>query len=172
MNSWKKASPLLATVFCVLVSSLLWGADSLPQVQLNTASASPRSVETQTQQSILRDYTAAWKTLTQSLDENSAKPLASYFVGNAKDMLTASVTDQQKSGVHSRYLNQSHDVKAVFYGPEGDVIELRDTLNCQVQVLDGDKVVYSEPVVLHYIVLMTPGADRWVVRQMQSVHEF
>jgi hypothetical protein len=25
---------------------------------------------------------------------------------------------------------------------------------------------------VHYIVLMTPGADRWVIRQLQSVPEF
>jgi hypothetical protein len=26
--------------------------------------------------------------------------------------------------------------------------------------------------VVHYVVLMTPGADRWVIRQLQSVPEF
>jgi hypothetical protein len=25
---------------------------------------------------------------------------------------------------------------------------------------------------VHYVVLMTPGADRWVIRQLQSVPEF
>jgi hypothetical protein len=36
-------------------------------------------------------------------------------------------------------------------------------------VLDGDKVIYEEPVDVEYIVLMTPGADRWMVRQMQAM---
>jgi hypothetical protein len=141
------------------------------QIKLNAASAAPREVEEQTEQRLLRDYTAAWKTLTASLDQNSAAPLATYFVGAAKDSYTAAVDAQAKSGLHTRYLDQKHDLQVVFYAPEGDVVQLRDKLTCQMQILDGTKVIHDEPVVLQYIVLMTPGADRWVVRQLQSVSE-
>jgi len=30
-------------------------------------------------------------------------------------------------------------------------------------------VIYEEPVNTEYMVLMTPGADRWMVRQMQAI---
>jgi hypothetical protein len=47
-------------------------------------------------------------------------------------------------------------------------MQLRDHAQFDLQVLDGDKVIYEEPVNGEYIVLMTPGADRWMVRQMQA----
>jgi hypothetical protein len=52
------------------------------------------------------------------------------------------------------------------------MIELHDTADYQLQVLDGSKTIHDEHVVVHYVVLMTPGSDRWVIRQMQSVSEF
>jgi hypothetical protein len=47
-------------------------------------------------------------------------------------------------------------------------MELRDHADLEVEILDGDKVIYHEPVTVEYMVLMTPGADRWLVRQMQA----
>ena len=42
----------------------------------------------------------------------------------------------------------------------------------QLQIRDGDKIIHDEHVVVHYVVLMTPGADRWVIRQLQAVPQF
>jgi hypothetical protein len=50
-------------------------------------------------------------------------------------------------------------------------MELRDRVQLEVQIFDGSKVVSDEPVNLDYVVLMTPGADRWMVRQLQAVQE-
>ena len=63
-------------------------------------------------------------------------------------------------------------MEAAFYAPEGDMIELHDTAEYDLQILDGDKTIHSEHAVVHYVVLMTPGADRWVVRQLQAVPAF
>ena len=52
------------------------------------------------------------------------------------------------------------------------MIELHDTADYRLQILDGSKTIHDEHVVVHYVVLMTPGADRWVIRQLQSVPEF
>jgi hypothetical protein len=60
----------------------------------------------------------------------------------------------------------------VFYAPEGDLIELQDNADFQRQVLDGRNTIQEEHVVARYIVLMTPSADRWVVRQLQAVPHF
>jgi hypothetical protein len=48
-------------------------------------------------------------------------------------------------------------------------MELRDHAQLDVQVMDGGKVIYEEPVNVDYVVIMTPGADRWLVRQLQAV---
>jgi hypothetical protein len=141
-------------------------------VVLNVSKAAPRSVESVTQRSILRDYRFAWVNLDQALESNSNAPLSDLFAGTASAWLNDAVNSQRRSGLSSRYLNQSHTLEAVFYAPEGDVIELHDTADYQLQVLDGSKTIHDERVVVHYVVLMTPGADRWVIRQLQAVPEF
>jgi hypothetical protein len=66
-------------------------------------------------------------------------------------------------------VDQNHRLEAVFYAPEGDVMELHDTAEYELRISDGGKIIHDEHVVMHYVVLMTPGADRWVIRQLQAV---
>lgn len=148
------------------------GADSTPQVTLNTSKAGPRAVEDLTERAILRDYRFAWLNLDLALESDSSGPLSGLFAGSASAWLNDSVAAQRSSGLRSKYLNQNHKLDAVFYAPEGDVIELHDTAEYDWQILDGSKTIHDEHVVVHYVVLMTPGADRWVVRQLQAVPSF
>ena len=150
----------------------LKAADTSPQVTLNVTKAAPRTVELLTQRALLRDYKFAWTNLAQALESNSMESLNGLFAGTANTWLKGKVSTQRLSGLSSRYSNQSHKVDAVFYAPEGDVIELHDTAEYDYQVLDGSKSIHSEHAVVHYVVLMTPGADRWVVRQLQAVQHF
>jgi hypothetical protein len=157
-----------------LALSLLFSAaaDSSPQVTLNTSKAGPRQVESLTERSVLRDYRFAWENLAEAMESNSTAPLNSLFTGTASAWLNNAVSSQRRSGLTSRYLNQSHKLEAVFYAPEGDVIELHDTADYDLQILDGNKTIHNEHVSVRYVVLMTPGADRWVIRQLQSVPQF
>jgi len=138
-------------------------------VQLNVAGAGPRSVEDLTEHTIARDYDAAWKSMAQAFAQGSAAPLSAYFTGSAKTALAKAVKSQQQSGLRSQYTNQSHKLRAIFYAPEGDAMELQDTAEFDFQLMDGDKVVHQEHTVLHYVVLMTPSSDRWMVRRLESV---
>jgi len=148
------------------------GVDASPQVELDTSRVGPRAIETLTERSVLAGYRFAWENLASALQSNSLAPLNGSFVGTANSSLKERVIAQQRSGLSSRYLNQIHKVDAVFYAPEGDLIELHDRAEYTLQILDGDKTVHNERIVVRYVVLMTPGADRWVVRQMQSVPHF
>jgi hypothetical protein len=152
-------------------SAFMRAADSAVSVQLDTSKTGPRAVENQTEQAILRDYRVAWSSMAQALEFNTVDPLQGPFVGTARKWLNDSVVDQQRAGLSARYTDQSHKVQAVFYAPEGDVIELHDTAEFQLQIRDGGKLVHDEHVVRHYVVLMTPGADRWMIRQLQAVPE-
>jgi hypothetical protein len=149
----------------------LLAADST-QVQLDVKNAGPRQVENLTERGILRDYRFAWTSLAQALEVNTVDPLEGPFVGDAKKWLRETILSQQKSGLSQRYLGQTHHLEAVFYAPEGDVMELHDTAEYQLQISDGGKVIHDEHVVMHYVVLMTPGADRWVIRHLQAVPQF
>jgi hypothetical protein len=158
--------PLLAFV------QIASAADARPQVTLSVSKAAPRAVEALTQRALLRDYKFAWTNLAQALEANSVQPLNGLFIGNANTWLKEKVSSQRANGLSSRYSNQSHKVEAVFYAPEGDVIELHDVAEYDYEILDGSKSIHSEHAVVHYLVLMTPGADRWVVRQLQAVQQF
>jgi hypothetical protein len=161
---------LIAITVITALSSV--AADTTPQVVLNISKAAPRSVESLTERALLRDYKFAWVNIEQALESNSTAPLSGLFAGTANKWLTDAVEGQRRSGMSCRYLNQSHKVEAAFYAPEGDMIELHDSAEYDLRILDGDKTVHSEHAVVHYVVLMTPGADRWVIRQLQAVPAF
>jgi hypothetical protein len=39
----------------------------------------------------------------------------------------------------------------------------------EIRVFDGDKLISTSTSTHKYLVLMTPGSDRWFVRYLQSV---
>jgi hypothetical protein len=156
----------------LLVSSLFaYADDAAVQVQLDSKKAGPRSVETLTERGIVRDYRLAWTNMSRALEFNNLDPLDGSFIGEVKQWLRQTITNQH-SGLSQRYVEQSHKLEAVFYAPEGDAIELHDTAEYRLQLFDAGKLVADEPMVVHYVVLMTPSADRWMVRQLQAVPEF
>ena len=71
--------------------------------------------------------------------------------------------------MHVRYVDHGHQVKAFFYAPDGGEMQLLDKAQIEEQVLDGDKVIHQENSTQQYLVLMTPGADRWFVRSLEPV---
>lgn len=161
---------ILATI--VVMALPVFAADVVPRVVLNTSKAGPRAVESLTEKSILRDYKFAWVSLSHALESNAALVLNGPFEGSASDWAHQRVEAQRRSGISSRYLNQKHNLEAVFYAPEGDVMELHDTAEYDFEILDGEKSIHNEHAVVHYVVLMTPAADHWVVRQLQAVPQF
>jgi len=141
---------------------------SARKVELNAENLGPRSIEDLTEKSITRDYGLAWQTMAAALRENRRELLDGYFTGIAKATLAEQIADQKNSGIRVRYTDQGHKLEAVFYSPSGDAMQLRDRAQLEVEIVDGDKVVQREDVTLNYLVLMTPGADRWLVRDLQT----
>ena len=163
------------TVFAFMTVCLVRaqnGAGSpLPPVHLNADNLGPRSIEDLTSKSVPRDYAYAWQTMAQAMSQNRVDLLSGYFTGFAKEKLTQRIEDQKKTGIHTRYTDRGHKLTGLFYSSAGDAMQLRDEAKLDIEILDGDKVIQSEQVTLHYQVLMTPGADRWLVRDLQSTQE-
>jgi hypothetical protein len=161
------------TIFVLLLSSSVYSyaGDAAVQVQLDSTKAGPRAVESLTEQGIIRDYRLAWTNMSRALEFDNLDPLNGSFVGEARQWLRRTITNQTP-GLSQKYVEQNHKLEAVFYAPEGDAIELHDTAQYRLQLFDGGKLVDDEPMVVHYVVLMTPSADRWMVRQLQAVPEF
>jgi len=131
----------------------------------------PRVLEEQTQAAVIRDYLRAWQTVGTAFEQNDAARLDRDFVGTAHDKLTEAIHQQAAAGIHTRYRDKSHDIRIVFYSPEGLSIELMDTVQYDVDILDHDKVQATKQVSARYIVVLTPAEVRWRVRVFQAQSE-
>jgi hypothetical protein len=159
---------VLSAVAYLLICHAVVADTGTSKVELNADNVGPRSIEDLTQKSIGRDYGYAWQTMAAALRENRKELLDGYFTGSAKATLAEQIADQKKSGVRVRYSDHGHKLDAIFYSPSGDAMQLRDRAQLEVEIVDGDRVIHREDVILNYLVLMTPGADRWLVRDLQT----
>ncbi len=160
-------------LFVILVLGLpqsMFGAPPKgPEIRLDASKATPRDVEDQTRESIARDYGKAWQSLERALEDNRPDLLNTDFVGYAQEHWLQTVGAQKASGFSRHIVDHGHQVQVVFYSADGSAIQLRDTAQLQVQYRDGSKVLHSESLTRHYLVLMTPAENRWKVRVLQEI---
>ena len=147
-------------------------AAATAKVELDVTKAGPREVEDSTRNAIVRDYTQAWQVMAAALANNTEGPLGQAFVGIARDKLAERVAAQAKSGLRARIVDKGHALQAVFYSPEGSAMQLHDVAKYELQLLDGDDVVFSQEVQEKYIALMTVAEGRWKVRVLEQVADF
>jgi hypothetical protein len=166
---------LIFTTAALMVTGVLFTCvsadDSLPHVELNADNLGPRSIEDLTSKVVPLDYANAWQTMAWALAQDRTDLLDGYFTGLAKENLTHLIADQKQTNIRIRYQDHGHKLDALFYSPAGDAMQLRDQACLDVDVMEGEKVIHSERVNLQYIVLMTPGADRWLVRDLEIAPE-
>lgn len=171
--SWQRVAGACLLLALIGLVALAAPADPPGVVaQLDISKAGPRKIEAQTEGRILADYRLAWSGIAQAMSANDSGALEALFVGSAKKWLDDRITGQQRSGIRTRYSNQSHSLQAVFYAPEGDLMELHDTAEYDTQVVAAGKVIHEDHGAHRYVVLMTPGADRWVIRELTEVAQF
>ena len=144
-------------------------ASALPPVVLSADAIHPRPIEQRTGEAITHDYAQAWQDLADALATNQVDLLNNYFTGEAKRHLTERITAQQRAGVRTQSIDAGHKVRAVFYSPDGGEMQLEDQAKVETKVFDGSRQIYSANSAQKYLVLMTPGADRWYVRSLESV---
>jgi hypothetical protein len=170
-----------ATTFAIAVSALAVAQSSaapraepqpqvqLPEVHLDAIGLSPRPIEELTGTTIARHYALAWHDLALGFESDQADGLDEEFVGFARDRLTQRIDEQKQTGMHVRILDHGHHLRAVFYSMDGTAMQLADHVQLEIQTFDGNKLVDTQNSPHDYIVLMTPGADRWYVRDLQEV---
>jgi hypothetical protein len=107
-----------------------------------------------------------------ALAENRPDLIDESFVGYAHDKLVSQIKEQEKHGLSTRYIDHGHQVEATFYSPEGSAVQLQDTAQLEIQLLDGSKVVSSRTVTRKYIAVVTVVEDAWKVRVLDGVPEF
>jgi hypothetical protein len=152
-----------------LLAALLLSAHTQPTIRvapMNTVG--PRPVESQTQSAVIRDYLLAWKSMNTALSENRASALEGSFVGQARDKLIDTIGAQQNIGIRTSYQDKSHDIKVVFYSPEGLSIQLTDEVEYSVALRNGDRELGSQQVHARYVAVLTPTESKWKVRVFQG----
>jgi hypothetical protein len=156
-------------IACTLVAALSVSASDQPVVRVEpTNSVGPRVLEKQTETAVVRDYLQAWRSLSDALGQNRADLLDRDFVGVAKEKLADTIREQAKLGIQIRYRDSAHDVQLVFYSPEGLSIQLLDTVDYDVQILDQEKVQTTQHVRARYVAVLTPTEVQWKVRLLQT----
>lgn len=149
-------------------SALLVCAQQLPEVHLDADGLAPRPIEQLTGTTVAQHYAQAWRTMADALESNRADLLADEFTGIAKDRLAQRVAEQKSAGLHTRIVDHGHRVKALFYSSDGTAMQLIDQANLEIETYDGDKLIDTQNFPCEYVILMTPGADRWYVRDLQE----
>jgi hypothetical protein len=161
----RKPFPILCAFFTAFSS--LGFAQIAVRVESPTLQG-PRPLPEQTGTAAIRDYLQSWQSLKAALEQNRTDLLDPAFVGTAKDTLTATIEQQTALGIRTRYQDRSHDIKIVFYSPEGLSIELIDGVEYDVQILDHDGVKTTQHVSARYVIVLTPAEVRWRVRVFQA----
>ena len=149
MNKKSSARKLLpmgsSLIFCsIFVAIFVFAADEpgadKPAVQVEpTNTVGPRTLEKQTETAVVRDYLDAWRSMGAALDQNRAQLLDADFVGTAKQKLTDTIHEQAKLGIETRYRDTAHHLRLTFYSPEGMSLQLLDTVDYEVQIVDHGK---------------------------------
>jgi hypothetical protein len=155
---------------CILATVFLTGFQQ-PAVQVDPDSGGPRNLEAQTRAAVVRDYLQAWKSMNGAFQENRADLVDASFVGVAKEKLADTVREQQALGLKTNYRDLSHNIKVVFYSPEGLSIQLLDAVQYEVQVIDHDRVQATQHLSTRYVSVLTPTEVRWKVRVFQAQPE-
>jgi len=159
---------LILTGLAPMLSRALAADEPGVKLDLDTSQIGPRQIEDVTEEAITREYAAAWHNLEAALAENRADLLEKNFIGQAQEKFADQIEAQKKSGLKTRFVDRGHTVKAVFYSPEGSAIQLKDTAKLEMQVLDGNDVIYSKPVERHYVAIMSVTGSGWKVRVLES----
>jgi len=165
----------LAIAFVIVIAASLASsvrADvNLPRVVIIAEGIGPRQIEQRTGETVTHDYAQAWHDIAESLNSNRADLLGEYLTGDCKRQLSQRISDQKRTRLRTEYVDNGHDVKAVFYSLDGGMMQLEDHAKLETKLFDGQQVIYTGNSTHIYLVLMTPGADRWLIRSLQEVPE-
>jgi hypothetical protein len=173
-SQWMPAAFALIGMAYVLIfapSSFCQSSAQLQQVavQLDANDLAPRPIEELTGTTLVRHYAQAWRDMADALDSGRIGGLGDDFVGFARDRLVQRIEAQNRTGVHVRIADHGHHLKAVFYSTDGTAMQLFDQAQLEIQTFDGSKLLDTQTATHEYMVLMTPGADRWYIRDLEEV---
>ncbi|HEY6490222.1 MAG: hypothetical protein WCC26_00945 [Terracidiphilus sp.] len=130
--------------------------------------AGTRNLQQQTASAAVRDYLESWQALTAAFAQNRAALLDRDFVGIARQRLGNTMQQQSELGLRTQYRDLGHDIRVVFYSPEGLSLELEDYVEYDIQLFDHGSSKGLQHMKAKYVVVMTPAETRWRIRVFQA----
>jgi hypothetical protein len=156
-------------LFFVASGGDMWGQ---PSVRVDAPDAGgTSSLQKQTAAAAIQNYLHSWESLREAFEKNQVAALDQDFVGAAKDKLTSTIRQQSALGFGTTYLDRAHEIKIVFYSPEGLSLELEDTVDYDVQLIGHGAPTEKLNRRARYFVVLTPAETRWRVRVFQAEHD-
>lgn len=128
----------------------------------------PRPIEPETEHAAIRDYLQSWQAMQSAFQQNRTDLLDADFAGGAMSQLSSTIKEQSALGMHTQYQDTSHNIKFLFYSPEGLSIEFIDEVKFTLQVFDHGRLVATHHESARYLVVMSPAEVRWRVRIFQA----
>ena len=163
---------LKLVVFCVIAVGGATAGWAQAQVHVKMPDLSGTStLKEQTASAAIQNYLQAWDGLRSAMAQNRADLLDSYFIGTARDKLSATVRQQASLGIRTNYQDKSHDIQVVFYSRDGMSLQLIDDVEYVVQLVAPGQHAVAQNVKARYVAVMTPTETKWRVRVFQAVPE-
>ena len=163
-----RVSNSVVVISTILIALSAAAADQ-PSVRVESPKLDgPRQLQEQTAKAAVNNYLESWQSMIDALNQNRPELLDRDFIGSAREKLALTIKEQKAHGVSTRYRDRSHDIRILFYSPDGLSIQLADTVAYDLQLLDHDKQIGSQSVQTRYIVVLTPTEVRWRVRIFQA----
>ena len=155
-------------LFC-LAGTVYAGLDGEPAVSVSVSPHfGPRILEAQTKSAIIRDYLKSWHSMSRAFQQNDASALDASFTGMAKEKLTRTISEQRKAGIATTYRDRSHDIKFVFYSPEGLSLEIVDNVEYDIEMSAHGETRGTKNIKARYVAVLSPTEVDWKVRVMQA----
>jgi hypothetical protein len=152
-------------------TSIHAAAQASVRIESPAAQQGLRGLEEQTASAVVRDYLQSWTSLKAAFEQNRPDLLNTDFSGTARDKLGETIQEQNGAGVSTQYQDSSHDIQIVFHSPEGLSVELTDTVEYDMQVLDHGKPITNQHMRTRYVVVLTPAEARWKVHIFQATNQ-
>ncbi len=161
--------PRCAATLSILLASI-FSATQQPTVQVVPGKLDgPHPLAEQTRTVVLRDYLEAWQAMDHAFRADQPALLDAAFTGKAREILGEAISEQAALGMHTSYRDLAHNIRILFYSPEGLSVELGDDMSYAVELISTDgKVVASVQQNAHYIAVLSPTEVRWKVRLLQG----
>jgi len=166
---WFAAIGAVLVVGLAAIPAMTERLRSGPVQSFDTAAAAPRQVEETTALAVQRDYAHAWLSLVSALEGNRADLLNENFTGVAREQWQDAILTQRQNGLSRHIVDHGHALRVTFYSLDGSAMEATDTADLEVEYREGDKLLTSERVLAHYLVLLTPTEDSWKIRVLQEL---